>query len=118
MRRGAVLALCALAPAFALVPVGAPATAAGVESCSGATPVADRSAPLILQAGESVLLNAGGTYTNGIGGLPAGSLICVDAGTTFRPSSVVNDVAGAISNLGGVVLPQLVVATGFTLDNH
>ncbi|WP_081591830.1 Ig-like domain-containing protein [Aeromicrobium massiliense] len=113
-------ALGGLLATAVLVPLSPPAQADFAAQCASPTRALDgnRSAPITLAAGETLLLTAG-TFTGGVDAFPAGSTLCVSPSATFDPGYV-NNAAGAlvVASGGEVTLPSMVAATGFSLENE
>ncbi|MCQ4208751.1 Ig-like domain-containing protein [Streptomyces longispororuber] len=114
MRLSVVLALTAVMLSVAPQPL---ARADYESACAAPTrTISGGSSELIsLAAGETVLL-AGGEYTGGLSALPAGAVLCVADSATFTPAWA-NNPAGTLAVQGSATLPNIPVASGFTIEN-
>lgn len=98
------------------------AVAAPVDDCATPdlvlTAAAQGNAAIDVSAGQVVELT-GGVFRGGINQLPAGGVLCVDAGATLDPSYLNNAQGAIVVQPGGVLnAPSIAVAAGFELDNY
>ena len=98
------------------------AVAAPVDDCAAPdvvlTAATQGNSAIDVAAGQVVELT-GGVFHGGINQLPAGGVLCVDAGTTLDPSYLNNAQGAIVIQPGGVLnAPGIAVAAGFELDNY
>ncbi|MCI4667036.1 MAG: T9SS type A sorting domain-containing protein [Bacteroidia bacterium] len=69
-----------------------------------------------LTIGDSVCIPIGSVFTGTVSSFPTGSKITVQSGAVFKPSSM-STAAGLMINEGEAILPNLVLGSGFRLNN-
>jgi len=72
---------------------------------------------LSLNPGDSVCIPGDRTFTGSVSSFPAGSKITIEAGASFRPTSMPVS-GGRLLNRGEAIMPGIVLDSGFTLINE